>query len=670
MAVAQSSLYVLAFAGSIVALLFALLSTMKVLRQDSGSEAMRQIASAIKEGAVAFLNRQYKTVAIITIIFAVVIAVALKSYVLAAAFVLGAFLSALAGYIGMMVSVRANVRTAQAATRGLRQAFDVAFTGGAVTGFAVAGLGLLGVTALFMVLKDPHLLIGFGFGASLISLFARVGGGIYTKGADVGADLVGKVEKGIPEDDPRNPAVIADNVGDNVGDCAGMAADLFESYTVTIIAAMLLAWAAFGSGAGSAANELVLPLVLGAVAILASVIGSLFVRTSEPNNIWPALNRGIIISAVLSAAGFFAVNQLMFDHYKYFIAAVVGLAVTVVICYVTEYYTAANRKPVQQIADSAKTGPATVIILGVAKGMESTLVPVLAIVAGAFLAYTFGGGFYGVAIAATAMLAMTAIIVAVDAYGPITDNAGGIAEMSKMPDSVRKITDPLDAVGNTTKAVTKGFAIGSAGLAALSLFAAYKDLLPKSVVLSLYDPKVVAGLFIGGLLPFIFSSLTMRAVGKAAMGMVEEVRRQFRTIPGLMKGKAKPDYARCVDISTKAAIRELILPGIIAVAAPLIVGFVLGPEALGGLLAGAIVTGLLLAITMTTSGAAWDNAKKFIESGQLGGKGSDAHKAAVVGDTVGDPFKDTSGPALNPLIKVLNMIALLAAGLIVSYHLF
>ncbi|MBI2141768.1 sodium-translocating pyrophosphatase [Candidatus Woesearchaeota archaeon] len=666
MAVAVSTLYILAFAGSIVALLFALLSTMKVLRQDSGSESMRQISAAIREGAAAYLNRQYKTIAVITVLLAVVIAVALNSYVLAVAFVLGAFLSALAGYIGMMVSVRANVRTAQAATRSLKDAFSVAFTGGAVTGFAVAGLGLLGVTALYLILKDPHLLIGFGFGASLISLFARVGGGIYTKGADVGADLVGKVEKGIPEDDPRNPAVIADNVGDNVGDCAGMAADLFESYTVTIIAAMLLAWTAFGAGS---ANELVLPLVLGAIAILASVVGSLFVKTSVASGIWPALNRGILISAALSAIGFFVANKLMFSDYKYFIAAVVGLALTVLIGYVTEYYTAANRKPVQQIANSAKTGPATLIILGLAKGMESTLVPVLAIAAGAFLAYTFGGGFYGVAIAATAMLAMTAIIVAVDAYGPITDNAGGIAEMSKMPDSVRKITDPLDAVGNTTKAVTKGFAIGSAGLAALSLFAAYKDITGVDVI-NIYDAGVVVGLFVGGLLPFIFSSLTMRAVGNAAMGMVEEVRRQFKTIPGLMRGKAKPDYARCVDISTRAAIRELILPGIIAVAAPLAVGFLLGPEALGGLLAGAIITGLLLAITMTTSGAAWDNAKKFIESGQLGGKGSDAHKAAVVGDTVGDPFKDTSGPALNPLIKVLNTIALLAAGLIVSYHLF
>ncbi len=665
MAVAVSTLYLVAFAGSIVALLFALLSTMKVLKQDSGNEKMRQIASAIREGAVAYLNRQYKTLAIITIILAVVIAVALKSYVLAITFVLGAFLSALAGYIGMMVSVRANVRTAQAATRSLKEAFAVAFTGGSVTGFAVAGLGLLGVSILYLILKDPNLLIGFGFGASLISLFARVGGGIYTKGADVGADLVGKVEKGIPEDDPRNPAVIADNVGDNVGDCAGMAADLFESYTVTIIAAMLLAWTAFGSSA----SELILPLVLAAVAILASVIGSLFVKASTPARIWPALNNGILISAGLSAAGFFIVNRLMFDHYRYFLSAIVGLAVTVIIGYVTEYYTATNRKPVQQIANSTSTGPATVIILGVAKGMESTLVPVLAIVVGAFLAFTFGGGFYGVAIAATAMLAMTAIIVAVDAYGPITDNAGGIAEMSKMPESVRKITDPLDAVGNTTKAVTKGFAIGSAGLAALSLFAAYGDI-TKITVINIFDVKVVVGLFVGGLLPFLFSSLTMRAVSNAAMGMVAEVRRQFREIPGLMKGTAKPDYARCVDISTKAAMKELILPGIIAVAAPLVIGFVLGPEALGGLLAGAIVTGLLLAITMTTSGAAWDNAKKFIEAGNLGGKGSDAHKAAVVGDTVGDPFKDTSGPALNPLIKVLNTIALLAATLIVAHHLF
>jgi K(+)-stimulated pyrophosphate-energized sodium pump len=665
MAIGSLHLYIIAIVGAVVGLLFAFLSTIKVLRHDSGNESMKQISSAIREGAVAFLNRQYSTVAVITVALAIIIALVLKSNVIAIAFVLGALLSAVAGYIGMMVSVRANVRTAQAATKSLKQAFDVAFTGGAVTGFAVAGIGLLGVTILFLIIKDPNLLIGFGFGASLISLFARVGGGIYTKGADVGADLVGKVEKGIPEDDPRNPAVIADNVGDNVGDCAGMAADLFESYTVTIIAAMLLAWTAFGASSA----QLLLPLVFSGVAIVASVIGSLFVRASKPTQIWSALNRGIQISAVLAAIGFFIVNKMMFGNYQYFWAALVGLVITIIIGYVTEYYTATNKKPVQQIANAAKTGPATTIIMGLAKGMESTLIPVIAIAAGSFLAYTFGGGFYGVAIAATSMLAMTAIIVAVDAYGPITDNAGGIAEMSKMPSSVRAITDPLDAVGNTTKAVTKGFAIGSAGLAALSLFAAYSDI-TKIHVINIYDPRVVVGLFIGGLLPFIFSSLTMRAVGRAAFNMVEEVRRQFREIPGLMKGKAKPNYARCVDISTKAAIRELVLPGVIAVAAPLIIGFVLGPEALGGLLAGAIVAGLLLAITLTTTGAAWDNAKKYIESGNLGGKGSEAHKAAVVGDTVGDPFKDTSGPALNPLIKVLNTIALLAATLIVSVKLF
>src|SRR3989338_6007925 len=653
MAISTSALYALAFGGSILALIFAFLSTVKVMRQDSGNEAMRRISSAIREGAAAYLNRQYRTVAVISIVIAVVMAFGLRSYLLAIAFVLGAFLSALAGYIGMMVSVRANVRTAQAATRSLKDAFSVAFTGGSVTGFAVAGLGLLGVTILYLIIKDPNLLIGFGFGASLISLFARVGGGIYTKGADVGADLVGKVEKGIPEDDPRNPAVIADNVGDNVGDCAGMAADLFESYTVTMIAGMLLAWAAFGKSS----NELILPLLLGSIALIASVIGSAFVRADSPAKIWSALNRGIYVSAAISAIGFFIVNYALFEHYRYFISSIIGLAVTVIIGQVTEYYTSTGHNPVKQIANSARTGPATTIIMGLAKGMESTLVPVMAIVLGAFLAFTFGGGFYGVAIAATAMLAMTAIIVAVDAYGPITDNAGGIAEMSKMPKSVRAITDPLDAVGNTTKAVTKGFAIGSAGLAALSLFAAYKDITHIDVI-NIYDASVVAGLFIGGLLPFVFSALTMKAVGNAAFRMVEEVRRQFRQIKGLMQGKAQPDYARCVDISTKAAIKELVLPGIVAVASPLLVGFILGPEALGGLLAGAIVSGLLLAITMTTSGAAWDNAKKYIETGNLGGKGGDVHKAAVVGDTVGDPFKDTAGPSLNILIKLMSIVAI------------
>ena len=641
-------------------MLFAYSAASTVLRQSAGSKAMQKVASAIKDGAVAYLNRQYKTVAVITVVLALLIWLVLGSYAMAITFVLGAALSAAAGYVGMMVSVRANVRTAQAATRSLRSAFDVAFRGGAVTGFAVAGLGIIGVAVLYVIFGNPEILIGFGFGASLISLFARVGGGIYTKGADVGADLVGKIEKKIPEDDPRNPAVIADNVGDNVGDCAGMAADLFESYAVTIIAGMLLAWTSFGSSS----DEIIFPLVLGSVAIIASVIGSAFVRADSANKIWSALNRGIWVSAILSAVGFFVVNVLMFDHFKYFIASLIGLAVTLIIGQVTEHYTAANKKPVLQIADSTKTGPATAIIMGLAKGMESTLVPVIAIVLGAFLAFVFGGGFYGVAIAATAMLALTAIVVAVDAFGPITDNAGGIAEMSKMSAKVRKITDPLDAVGNTTKAVTKGFAIGSAGLAALSLFAAYKDLTGIEEI-SLYDPAVVTGLFIGGLLPFVFSALTMMAVGRAAFQMVEEVRRQFRTIPGLMKGKASPDYARCVDISTKAAMKELVLPGAIAVGAPLVVGFVFGPEALAGLLAGSIVTGLLLAITMTTSGASWDNAKKYIESGKLGGKGKDPHKAAVVGDTVGDPFKDTAGPALNPLIKVLNTVSLLAAPLIV-----
>jgi K(+)-stimulated pyrophosphate-energized sodium pump len=652
--------------GGLIGLLFALYGTIKVLKQDPGNPTMIRISSAIKKGALAFLNRQYKTVAVISVLIALLIGFALGSYVPAVTFLIGAFLSALAGYLGMMVSVNANVRTAQSATKGIGPAFAVAFTGGTVTGFAVAGLALLGVAVLFLIIRDPTLLIGFGFGASLVSLFARVGGGIYTKGADVGADLVGKIEKGIPEDDPRNPAVIADNVGDNVGDCAGMAADLFESYAVTVIAAMLLAWVAFGS---EATAEITLPLIFGSVALIASVFGSLLVRASSEEQIWSALNRGIIASAIISAAGFFVVNQILFDHMKYFIAAIIGLSITVLIGFVTEYYTATNRKPVQLIAESAKTGPATTIIMGFAKGMESTVIPVLAIAIAAFLAYTFGGGFYGVAISATAMLSMTAIIVAVDAFGPITDNAGGIAEMSKMPESVRKVTDPLDAVGNTTKAVTKGFAIGSAGLAALSLFAAYRDLTGIEV-LNIYNPVVVVGLFIGGMLPFLFSSLTMRAVGRAAFLMVEEVRRQFKEIKGIMSGKAEPDYAKCVDISTKAAIKELILPGIIAVISPLLVGFILGPEALGGLLAGSIITGLLLAITMTTSGAAWDNAKKYIESGNLGGKGSEAHKAAVVGDTVGDPFKDTSGPALNPLIKVLNTIALLAAPLIVSAHLF
>ncbi|MBI2134171.1 sodium-translocating pyrophosphatase [Candidatus Woesearchaeota archaeon] len=649
------------FVAGAIGLLFAVYLIFQVLKREQGSKEMVAIAHAIQEGAVAYLNRQYRTVGVVVLVLAVIIALVMN-VITAVTFVFGAMLSAVAGYIGMMISVRANVRTAQAARKSLGDAFEVAFHGGSVTGFAVVSLGLLGVALLYAYLRDPSMLIGFGFGASLISLFARVGGGIYTKGADVGADLVGKVEAGIPEDDPRNPAVIADNVGDNVGDCAGMAADLFESYTVTIIAAMLL-----GMSFGSGSAEVIYPIALGGVAILASILGSFVVRTSNKDRIWSALNNGILVSAILSAAGFYFVTRMMFSDLSLFYSALVGIALTVIIGFVTEYYTSHSKEPTRSIAEASRTGPATVIIMGLARGMESTLVPVVAISAGIFAAY-YLAGVYGIAIAAVAMLSMTGIIVAVDSFGPITDNAGGIAEMSKMPESVRAITDPLDAVGNTTKAVTKGFAIGSAALAALSLFAAYGEASGLASI-DLYQPAVVVGLFIGGLLPFMFSSLTMRAVGRAAEMIVDEVRRQWKEIKGLKAGKAKPDYARCVDISTKAAIRELVLPGIIAVASPVLVGYVLGPEALGGMLAGAIITGLLLAITMTTSGAAWDNAKKFIESGKLGGKGSDAHKAAVVGDTVGDPFKDTSGPALNPLIKVLNTVALLAAGWIVANHL-
>ena len=650
----------IALIGAVLALLFAAYSVKKTLDLPQGSPKMIEISKAIQEGAMAFLNREYKTVAIFAVILALIIW-ALLGWIIAVTFLLGAFLSALAGYIGMNISVRANVRTAEAAKHGLKPAFRAAFIGGTVTGMSVVGLGLLGVTILYYFIGDPKLLIGFGFGASLVSLFARVGGGIYTKGADVGADLVGKIEAGIPEDDPRNAAVIADNVGDNVGDCAGMAADLFESYVVTIIAAMLLAIGYADS------KYMVFPLVMGAIAIVASILSTFVVNTNKISEIWNVLNRGILLSALLSAVGFFAVSLWMFNNLNLFYASLVGLIVTVVIGIVTEYYTSTSRSPVISIAESAKTGPATVIINGMAVGMISTIVPVIVICIGILSAYYFAG-VYGIAIAAMAMLSMTGIIVAVDSFGPITDNAGGIAEMAKLDKKVRNITDPLDAVGNTTKAVTKGFAIGSAALAALSLFVAYGREV-KLDTINIYDPKVVVGLFVGGLLVFIFSSLTMSAVGKSAFKIVEEVRRQFREIKGLMQGKAKADYAKCVDISTAAAIKELMLPGLIAVASPIIVGFVLGPAALGGLLTGAIITGLLMAITMTTGGAAWDNAKKYIETGKLGGKGSDAHKAAVVGDTVGDPFKDTSGPALNPLIKVLNTIAILIAPLIVAYGL-
>ncbi|MFH2021562.1 MAG: sodium-translocating pyrophosphatase [archaeon] len=651
------------FAMSLLALLYAGYLSWHIMKQDSGNEKMREIAEAISQGAKAYLLRQNKTVAVLAVVLALLIWPLLGKET-AITFILGALLSALAGFIGMMISVQANVRTAQAASKGLKQAMDMGFKGGTVTGMAVVGLGLLGITLMFQTYHDPKAIIGFGFGASLVSLFARVGGGIYTKGADVGADLVGKIEKGIPEDDPRNPAVIADNVGDNVGDCAGMAADLFESYSVTLIAAMLLGLSIIGF----APNAVVYPMALGGIAIIASIIGTFFVHTNDKEKIWSALNRGIWITAILSAVGFYFVTANMMNNMAYFFAALTGIVVTLAIGGIIEYYTSTTKGPTQSVAEASTTGAGTNIIMGLAVGMESTVMPIGVICAGIFASYYFAG-VYGIAVAAMAMLAMTGIVVSVDSFGPITDNAGGIAEMSGLSKKVRDNTDALDAVGNTTKAVTKGFAIGGAALAALSLFAAYADEM-KITAINVLDPKVVIGLFLGGMLPFIFSSLTMKAVGRAATLIVEEVRRQFREIKGIMERKAKPDYARCVDISAKAAIKELMLPGIIAVSAPIIVGILLGPYALGGLLAGSIVTGLLLALMMTTGGATWDNAKKYIEQGNFGGKGSDAHKAAVVGDTVGDPFKDTAGPALNPLIKVVNTVALLSAGLILAFTLF
>lgn len=650
------------YIAGFVALCFAGFLSWQVLRLPSGTKKMVEISSAIREGSTAYLKRQYKAVSLFTAIIAIALALAINYYI-AAGFVLGAFCSALAGFIGMNISVRANVRTAWSAKRGLGAALQTAFKGGAVTGFAVVGLGLLGVSGLYYLWGDPKLIIGFGFGASLISLFARVGGGIYTKAADVGADLVGKIEAGIPEDDPRNPAVIADNVGDNVGDCAGMGADLFETYVVTTIAAMLLGMAV--------TNAIVYPLTLGAAAIFASIVGTFFVRVGKSGNIMNALYKGLAVSGILSAIAFYFITDALIGDSRLFYASLVGLGITIVITVITDWYTSTKYSPVRSIAKASETGPATNIIAGLAVGMQSTALPVLVICAGIFVAYWLYG-IYGVAIAGTAMLSLTGIVVSIDSYGPITDNAGGIAEMSNLPKRIRKITDKLDAVGNTTKAVTKGFAIGSAALAALALFAAYieavQSALPAastgvfSLVLS--DPIVLIGLFIGAMLTFVFSSFCMKAVGRAAFEVVKEARRQFKA--GVIKGKIEPDYARCVDIVTIAAQKELLIPGLLAVLSPLLVGFTLGVKALGGLLAGSIITGLLLAVQMTTSGAAWDNAKKWIEAGNLGGKGSDAHKAAVVGDTVGDPNKDTAGPAINPLIKVLNIISVIFAALMVS----
>ncbi len=661
------SISLIAIMVSLIALVYAGYLSIRILRVPAGSEKMQEIANAIKEGAMAYMARQYKTIAI----FAVAITGLLWwlfGTPIAVGFIVGALLSGISGFIGMSISVRANVRTAESAKKGLKEALDVAFKGGSVTGMAVVGLALFAVSILYAIYKDPAMLVGLGFGASLISLFARIGGGIYTKAADVGADLVGKVEKNIPEDDPRNPATIADNVGDNVGDCAGMGADLYETYVVTLLAAMLLALIPSVSGAYNQAVEY--PLMLGIVAIIGSIVGTWFVRLGSSKNIMGALYKGLIASGIVSAAGFYLVTWYTKNPLNLFFAAIVGLVITLLINIVTEYYTSTSYRPVKKIADSSVTGAGTNLIAGLGVGMQSTLVPVLVIVGGIIAAYLLAG-IYGIAIAAVAMLSLTGMIIALDSYGPITDNAGGIAEMSELDKKVREVTDALDAVGNTTKAVTKGYAIGSAALGALALFAAFVQEIEivsgSPVTFLLTNPGVIAGLFIGAMLPFIFSSLLMNAVGSTAHKVVVEVRRQFKEIKGLMEGKAKPEYGKCVDIVTKAALHNMILPAVIAILAPLLVGMFMGIQALGGLLIGVILSGLLMALFMSNTGAAWDNAKKYIESGHHGGKGSDAHKAAVVGDTVGDPFKDTAGPALNALIKVINTFAIVFAPIFIAY---